>query len=317
MINVSIVIPVYNVEKYLKQCLESVVNQTLDKIEVICINDGSTDTSLDILKEYEQKYNNIVIIDQENKGPGYSRNIGMKKALGKYIYFLDSDDYIELNAMEICFTECERNKLDFITFDSNVFYEEGYSGSDLREIDRSDILDSKICSGKILFNQMMETHGMYYESCLNFFNKDFLNKFQIKYRDNLIYEDVIKAVNSYICANRVKYIDKKLFNRRVRNNSIMTSDKTKDNIIAHHICANELYDLYKIKEKELDNRSKLNFIKCIEEFYMKCIKDSYILDEYDCIKSIKQSIKKNKDIRGIFLDILVNQPILWILVKRN
>ena len=106
MINVSIVIPVYNVEKYLKQCLESVVNQTLDKIEVICINDGSTDNSLNILKEYEKKYNNIIIIDQENKGPGFARNIGMKRASGKYIYFLDSDDYIELNAMEICFKEC-------------------------------------------------------------------------------------------------------------------------------------------------------------------------------------------------------------------
>ena len=177
MINVSIVIPVYNVEKYLKQCLESVVNQTLDKIEVICINDGSTDNSLNILKEYEKKYNNIIIIDQENKGPGFARNIGMKRASGKYIYFLDSDDYIELNAMEICFKECEINKLDFITFDSNVLYEDGYSSSDLREIDRSNILDSKICSGKILFNKMMETHGMYYESCLNFFYKDFLNKF--------------------------------------------------------------------------------------------------------------------------------------------
>ena len=89
MINVSIVIPVYNVEKYLKQCLESVVNQTLDKIEVICINDGSTDNSLNILKEYEKKYNNIIIIDQENKGPGFARNIGMKRASGKYIYFLE------------------------------------------------------------------------------------------------------------------------------------------------------------------------------------------------------------------------------------
>ena len=86
MINVSIVIPVYNVEKYLKQCLESVVNQTLDKIEVICINDGSTDNSLNILKEYEKRYNNIIIIDQENKGPGFARNIGMKRASGKYIY---------------------------------------------------------------------------------------------------------------------------------------------------------------------------------------------------------------------------------------
>ena len=144
-----------------------------------------------------------------------------------------------------------------------------------------------------------------------------LNKFKIKYRDNLIYEDVIKTVNSYICANRVKYVDKKLFNRRVRNDSIMTSCKTKNNIVAHHMCANELYDLYINKEKDLDNRSKLNFIKCIEEFYMKATEDSYILNEYDCIKNIKISIKKNKKVNGIFLDMLINKPILWALVKRN
>ena len=97
----------------------------------------------------------------------------------------------------------------------------------------------------------------------------------------------------------------------------MTSCKTKNNIVAHHMCANELYDLYIAKEKNLDNRSKLNFIKCIEEFYMKATGDSYILNEYDYIKNIKISIKKNKKVNGIFLDMLINKPILCALVKRN
>ena len=84
---VSVIIPVYNAAEFLGQGLDSLLNQTLHDIEIICVNDGSSDKSLGILKEYEKKYNNIIIIDQENKGPGFARNIGVKRASGKYIYF--------------------------------------------------------------------------------------------------------------------------------------------------------------------------------------------------------------------------------------
>lgn len=107
IIKVSIVIPVYNVESYLEECMESVINQSLDDIEIICINDGSTDSSLKILERYESKYNNIIVINQENKGLSASRNIGIRKARGKYIYFLDSDDFINIKSMEKCYKVCE------------------------------------------------------------------------------------------------------------------------------------------------------------------------------------------------------------------
>ena len=79
-------------EKYLEECIESAIKQSLNDIEIICINDGSTDSSLEILKKYEKKYSNIIVISQENKGLSASRNVGIRKAKGKYIYFLDSDD---------------------------------------------------------------------------------------------------------------------------------------------------------------------------------------------------------------------------------
>ena len=107
IIKVSIVIPVYNVEKYLEECIESAIKQSLNDIEIICINDGSTDSSLEILKKYEKKYSNIIVISQENKGLSASRNVGIRKAKGKYIYFLDSDDFIDTNSMELCYKECE------------------------------------------------------------------------------------------------------------------------------------------------------------------------------------------------------------------
>ena len=97
MPKVSVIIPVYNVEKYLRECLDSVVNQTLKDIQIILIDDGSTDSSLGICKEYAQKDNRIKIIEQKNQGAGAARNRGMSEAKGDYLYFLDSDDFLELN----------------------------------------------------------------------------------------------------------------------------------------------------------------------------------------------------------------------------
>ena len=90
MVKVSIIIPVYNAEKYLKRCLDSVLSQTLKDIEIICVNDGSTDNSIQILKEYGSK---IKVINQENQGLSVARNTGLKEAKGEFVAFLDSDDY--------------------------------------------------------------------------------------------------------------------------------------------------------------------------------------------------------------------------------
>ena len=99
---VSIIIPVYNVEQYLPKCLDSIINQTLKDIEIICINDGSIDNSLSILKEYASKDDRIIIIDKENEGQGIARNLGIKKAKGKYIGFVDPDDWVDIQMFEKC-----------------------------------------------------------------------------------------------------------------------------------------------------------------------------------------------------------------------
>jgi len=123
MIKVSVVIPVYNTYKYLPECLESVINQTLADIEIICINDGSTDFSSKILEEYASKDKRIKIISQNNQGLSCARNRGLEIARGEYIYFLDSDDKITLTALEELYDIAEKNKLDIIYFDAQVFFE--------------------------------------------------------------------------------------------------------------------------------------------------------------------------------------------------
>ena len=125
MIKVSVVVPVYNTSKYLRRCLDSLVNQTLKNIEIIIVNDKSTDNSKDIIKEYENKYQNIKVIHNKiNKGIGYNRNLGIEIASGKYIAFVDSDDYIDLNLYEKMYEYSEEKKLNLCVCDLKKVDEE-------------------------------------------------------------------------------------------------------------------------------------------------------------------------------------------------
>ncbi|MDR0405000.1 MAG: glycosyltransferase family 2 protein [Oscillospiraceae bacterium] len=115
-IKVSVVIPVYNVEKYLKKCLDSVVNQTLQEIEIICINDGSTDYSLEILKKLAEKDQRVILINQKNLGPGSARAAGVKIAKGEYVGFVDADDYIKNECYEIAYNKATQHNADVLMF---------------------------------------------------------------------------------------------------------------------------------------------------------------------------------------------------------
>ena len=119
---VSIIIPVYNTEKYLRRCLASVCGQTLREIEIICINDGSKDISLEILKEYAANDDRIVVIDQKNSGVANARNNGLQRATAPYIGFVDSDDYIAPDMYEIMYNTIDEYKVDFIECGIEPFF---------------------------------------------------------------------------------------------------------------------------------------------------------------------------------------------------
>ena len=122
---ISIIIPVYNVENYLHVCLNSVLKQTYQDFEIICIDDASTDSSLEILKYFEKKDSRIKVLKNDsNKGQGYSRNRGLELAQGKYISFLDGDDWLSPDAFEILIQKAEQDNLDLLMFKNIVYYEE-------------------------------------------------------------------------------------------------------------------------------------------------------------------------------------------------
>ena len=117
-VKISVIIPVYNTEKFLERCLNSVLNQTLRDIEIIVVNDGSRDNSLEIIKKFKENDNRIVLLDEQNGGSSFARNKGLEVSKGKYFYFIDSDDYLEENTMfEEVYNKCEKDNLDMVVFD--------------------------------------------------------------------------------------------------------------------------------------------------------------------------------------------------------
>ena len=122
-IEVSVVVPIYNVEKYLRQCLESLVNQNFDDYEIILINDGATDNSMKIAQEFEDKYKNIKLLSKKNAGLGAARNTGMKYVTGKYVLFVDSDDYVSPEYISELYNVINREDSDIVICSHEKIYE--------------------------------------------------------------------------------------------------------------------------------------------------------------------------------------------------
>ena len=120
MPKVSVIIPVYNVEKYLVECLNSVTNQTLKDIEIICVNDGSTDNSADILDNYAQKDSRIIVIHKENEGVSVARNLGIDKSTGEYLMFVDSDDILTLTACQKAYDTVTKDNSDMLIYGYSI-----------------------------------------------------------------------------------------------------------------------------------------------------------------------------------------------------
>ena len=129
---ISVIIPIYNAGKFIRKCLESVVNQMFTDFEVICIDDGSTDESSSILSEYASRYKNITVVQQKNMGQGPTRNRGVSLAVGKYIKFVDADDYLHLVALQILYETAERTKADIIVSKAFCVNETGDNISPLK-----------------------------------------------------------------------------------------------------------------------------------------------------------------------------------------
>lgn len=276
----SIIIPVYNVEQYLADCLDSVLAQDYTgSYEVICINDGSTDSSLEILKQYANKNEIIKIIDQENKGLSGARNRGLKEAIGEYVFFLDSDDWIETNTLQTLSASIVANE-DIIAFNGRRYFEDG------RQEDEDEGIEEKKMTGWEYYNKYALQSRKFHFVCvvLRLYRKDFLLKNKLFFEEDIYHEDNLFTPLACYNAKVVKAIPSTLYVYRIRKGSITQTVGIK-HLRDRMEVANQLSDFF-IPKTDIDKSVVYREIAgAYFSIFMPDKVDIYNR-EYDTIKSI-------------------------------
>lgn len=208
---ISIIVPVYNVEKYLEKCLISLVNQTLKDIEIIIINDGSTDNSQKIIDKFKKEHTNIKSIEQKNQGQAVARNVGLEYCTAEYVTYVDSDDYVELDMMKKLYKNVEKNKYDIVI--SNIIKEEGNK----KYIFKNFWQVSKDANKNFMTSHMGPVARLY--------KREFLINNNFKFLEGVIYEDLGSIPILGMYTDKIIYVDDAYYHYVIRAGSSMKQTK--------------------------------------------------------------------------------------------
>lgn len=296
---VSVIIPIYNVEQYLEECLRSVVEQTLQEIEIICIDDYSTDGSKQIVKAFASVDDRIRLIEHEkNRGLSAARNTGLSAASGLYIYFLDSDDYICKDAMEKLYSTAKAGQLDLIFFDSRMIFE----NDKLKvEMQRDDLFIAQhhyegIMTGKEFFKQTRENNDMREPVWLQFVSHELLTSNNITFFEGIIHEDILYSFLVMMNAKRMRCVNEQYHYYRRRENAITTVKSNENNLASLAKTYVEIFTYWK------DNEIEVQYNNAIEHYLDRVSwKVNRFLDERDD----KEKVKK----------VLADDAVAWHMFK--
>ena len=249
MIKVSIIVPVYNTEKYLRKCLDSLVNQTLKETEIIIIDDKSPDNSGKIIMEYKNKYKEKikVIHNKTNKGIGYNRNIGVKNASGKYIMFIDSDDYLDRSACEKLYFKAINEKLDLVLCNFHKMLEKN---DELEEIAPDFVIP--YFENTTLYKNPNLLLDVNLAPWNKLYKKELLKN--VTFPENLKYEDAIVVVKAMARAKKIGIVDEKLNYYLVRNKSETT------------VMDKRVFDILKITNMIIAELKSYSYYNTIEKY---------------------------------------------------
>lgn len=294
MKKVSVIIPVYNVENYLRKCLNSLVNQTLKDIEIIVVNDGTLDNSQEIIDEYVKKYpKKVVSIIQENGGQGAARNTGLLHAKGEYIGYVDSDDYVEENMYEELYKKAKEEDSDIVICGNNVV-KENYEFLSKEDVDKEFLLGKMAVWNKI-------------------YKKNIIVDNKIQFRSKVWYEDLDFTMKVYFSSKKISYVDKPLYNYLLREGSTMNNNNIKRNL--------ELIEAFDslidyCKDKKIYNKAKdeIEFL-CIYHMYIFAI--TRVLNTNNKYKDKIAIINKFKDYINSNFPNFKQNKYLYLLSKRR
>lgn len=216
----SIIIPIYNVEPWIGRCLDSCLNQNLseDEYEIICVDDGSKDGSMSVVEQYAQKYSNIVMLHQANAGQSAARNHAMRVARGKYIWFVDSDDWVQPHCLQGILDTLEKDLLDVICFSFQFVDEDGTIRPDCYPHRKTEV----VMNGESFIAEIPMPAGPW----AAIHRLAFLQENDIKYIEGIKREDEDFTVRAYCSANRIEFIDVVAYNYFQRTGSTMKSVAT-------------------------------------------------------------------------------------------
>lgn len=244
---VSVIMPVYNTDRYLRNAMYSILNQTLHRVELICIDDGSADRSYQVAKEIQMLDNRVKLYRHENRGQGAERNFGLQIASGKYVYFMDSDDILEKNCLEWSVFTAELQNLDYLMFDGTSFYEterlkkEHPQYKDLYKKHRF----HRVCvNGLDFFSDLVETGDFCISPCMRLYRRDFLINNNISFPEGILLEDNLFAFRVSVAASSAGWLPCDFYHRFVRQDSSMTGvvdiEKNRKRFNAYIITVSEI-----------------------------------------------------------------------------
>ena len=243
MIKISVILPIYNVAPYLDATFQSVINQSLEDIEIIAVNDGSTDDSESIIQKYKQQDPRIISLYQENQGQSVARNTALQHATGQYIYMMDSDDLLaNPDAVQICYDYAEKNKADFIFFDGESFSD----GEALRyswNTKRTHLVEeNKQYDGEFLLNLMLDTQKHNCVVWLLLINHEYLNRIGLRFYPGIIHEDELFTTILTLKSDSIYCLKQQSFiKHRIRSASTMGLRYTKRNMDCYLTVIDELF----------------------------------------------------------------------------
>ena len=293
-ISISIIMAVYNVGLYLDEMLNSLYSQTFNEFELIIVNDGSTDNSLEIIEKYQRLYNNIEVINQENKGPSEARNVAIEKIKGKYTLFLDSDDYMDANMLEKMYEKAEKNDADIVICGYRKVYD---YNEDKKECYTFDVDEDRVYSNIEVMKMMLQEKVRGY-----LWNKLFLTKnikeYNMHFEVGRLVEDTVPVYKQVSNSKKIMFINTPLYNYRQRQTSSLHSKSIK--LIDDYIFAFKSLLEYTngFKEIEIDY-----YYRIIDNLQAIPIHDLVLLNE-KCDKSTYDKYKVlNKSIFNIIFKI--------------
>ncbi|MBO7045267.1 MAG: glycosyltransferase [Prevotella sp.] len=240
MVKVSVILPIYNVAPYLEEAFESILNQSLREIEVIAVNDGSTDNSEEIIKKYKKKDSRIIFFSQENQGQSVARNLALQHTTGEYIYMMDSDDVLSNpDVLLTCYNYAEKNHADFIFFDRDLFTDNHVSvAAPLHSTQFAE--ENKKYDGESLLNMMLDTATYNCVVWLLLISRQHLNSIGLKFYPGIIHEDELFTTELMLRSNSVYCLKQSLVKHRVWSSSTIGKKYARRNIDCYLTVADQL-----------------------------------------------------------------------------